>query len=293
MKIIENRLKVFALSGAIIIIGLVIMLLNAGTGKGLFNYDVEFAGGTSYTFDIGTEFENSDIEAIIAETTGQNSPQVQKVAGTNQVQIKLLNIEAEERAAFTAALEEKYGIDNSALLNMSDVSATISSEMRNNAFLAVFVACIAMLIYVSFRFKDWKMGASSIIALLHDASIVVLAFAVLRIPLNYSFIAVILTILGYSINSTIVIFDRVRENRRMNSKLSKSDLVDKSVSQTIRRSLYTSFTTLLPVVCLFLFGVTSIKQFTLPIIIGVVVGTYSSIYLSGSVWYTFSKKNKR
>ncbi len=292
MKIIENRFKVFALSGAIIAIGLVIMLLNAGSSKGLFNYDVEFAGGTSYTFDIGTNFENADIEAIIAEATGQTAPQVQKVTGTNQVQIKLLSIDSEQRVAFTTALQEKYGIDDSALLNMSDVSATISGEMRNNAFLAVFVACIAMLIYVSFRFKDWRMGASAIIALLHDASIVILAYAVIRIPLNYSFIAVILTILGYSINSTIVIFDRVRENKRIAKNNSKTELINKSVFQTIRRSLYTSLTTLLPVICLFAFGVPSIKQFTLPIIIGVLVGTYSSVYLSGSVWYTLSKNNK-
>lgn len=290
MKIIENRMKVFALSATLIIIGFIIMIINQSTGNGLFNYDVEFKGGTAYTFDIGTSFENADIEQIILDTTGQTGI-VQKVGAddSTQVQIRLLELTSEERDSFTTALYDFYGIDDSALLDMQVVSPTVSSEMRNSAFLAVIVASIAMLIYVSFRFHNLQAGASAIIALVHDITLVILFYAVTRIPLNYSFIAVILTILGYSINSTIVIFDRVRENRRLDSKKTDEEYINISVNQTIKRSIYTSITTLLTVVCLYLLGVQSIKDFTLPIIFGVIVGTYSSVFLSGSIWYTLTK----
>ncbi len=293
MKIIENRKKVFALSTLLIIAGIAIMLFNAKAGNGLFNYDVQFKGGTAYTFDIGKPFETKDIENIITETTGQTGT-VQRIgdADSNQVQIKLLELNQEQRDAFSAKMYEFYQIDDSALLNMETVSPTISSEMRNNAFLAVFIASLAMLIYVSFRFHNVTAGASAIIALLHDIILVTLFYAVFRIPVNYSFIAVILTILGYSINSTIVIFDRVRENRGSATRNTQSEIINTSISQTFKRSVYTSVTTLLPVICLYFLGVQSIKEFTLPIIFGVIGGTYSSVCLSGSIWYTLSNYKK-
>lgn len=293
MQIIDNRKKVFALSGITILIGVIIMLFNISKGNGAFNYDVQFQGGTSYVFDLGTDFNNDDIEKIINDTTGQTGT-IQKIGDANstEVQIKLLELTPEERDAFTTALYEFYSIDDTALLELNIISPTISSEMRNNAFLAIFVASIAMLLYVTFRFKNLQTGASAIIALVHDVTIVTLFYAVFRIPLNYSFIAVILTILGYSINSTIVIFDRVRENKRLSSKKSNQEYIDLSVKQTIKRSIYTSITTLLPVICLYIFGVQSIKDFTLPIILGVIVGTYSSVFLSGSIWYSLTEAKK-
>ncbi len=294
MKVIENRMKIFAISAILILVGLVITFMNYSAGNGLFNYDIEFKGGTSYTFDIGQPFTNSDIEAIIKETTGQTG-QVQKIGDENstQVQIKLLELNQEQRDAFTTALYAKYGIDDTALLNMQVVSPTISSEMRNNAVLAILVSSIAMLIYVSFRFHNIPAGASAIIALIHDITLVTLFYSVLRIPLNYSFIAVILTILGYSINSTIVIFDRVRENKRLIASKPFEEQINISIKQTLTRSIYTTTTTLLTVVCLYIFGVQSIREFTLPIIFGIVVGTYSSVLLSGSIWYTLTNYTKK
>ncbi len=294
MKIVENRFKVFALSLTVILIGVIIMLFNYSSGNDLFNYDVEFKGGTQYSFEIGSPFENSDIENIVTQTTNQSAI-VQKIGNDEdyQVQVTLLDLAPEERQAFTKSLYEFYGIDDTSLLDMQVISPTVSSEMRSSAFLAVFVASIAMLIYVSIRFKNVYAGASAIIALIHDVSLVVLFYAVFRIPLNYSFIAVILTILGYSINSTIVIFDRVRENNRLNNKLPNEELINSSVKQTLTRSIYTTITTLLTVVCLYILGVPSIKEFTLPIIFGVIVGTYSSVFLSSSVWYTLSKKSNK
>ncbi len=293
MKIIENRFKIFAFSAILIIAGLIVMIMNQTSGKGLFNYDVEFKGGTQYVFNIGKEFNNADIEKIVTDTTGQSAT-VQVIGNPEDynVQVTLLEVTPEQREALTAGIYEFYGIDDSALMNMQVISPTISSEMRNNAFMAIIVASIAMLIYVSIRFHNFHAGASAIIALVHDVSLVVLFYAVFRLPLNYSFIAVVLTILGYSINSTIVIFDRIRENKGRSHKTSDEDLMNESIKQTLTRSLYTTITTLLTVVSLYIFGVQSIRDFTLPIIFGIIVGTYSSVCLSSSVWYTLTRKTK-
>ncbi len=294
MKIIENRFKIFALSAILIIAGLVVMIINQTSGKGLFNYDVEFKGGTQYVFNIGKEFNNADIEKIVTETTG-HSGTIQKIGSDEDytVQITLLEVTPEQREALTSGIYEFYSIDETALMNMQVISPTISSEMRSDAFLAVIVASIAMLIYVSIRFHNFHAGASAIIALVHDVALVVLFYGVFRLPLNYSFIAVTLTILGYSINSTIVIFDRIRENKGRHHRLTDEELMNESVKQTLTRSLYTTITTLLTVTCLFVLGVQSIRDFTLPIIFGVVVGTYSSICLSSSIWYTLTRKSKK
>ncbi len=290
MKIIDNRMKYFYISAAIIGLGIIFMIVNAVMGKGPFNYDVDFIGGTSIQMDIGKDFNNTDIIATINEVTGQTSPQVQKVLGSNKVSIKMKSVDQETRMSLVNKLIENYGLNQDAVLEVSDVSATISSEMQSKALLALLVACIAMLIYVSFRFKDLSMGASAILALVHDALVVLSAYSILRIQMNYAFIAAILTIVGYSINSTIVIFDRVRENRALLKRATRMELIDKSVNQTLRRSVYTSLTTLLTLLFLYVLGVPSIKVFTLPIIIGIVCGTYSSVFLAGSFWYIFTQR---
>ncbi|MCD8090268.1 MAG: protein translocase subunit SecD [Clostridiales bacterium] len=191
-------------------------------------------------------------------------------------------------ASVIAAVAERYDLED-ADFSVTQISATISSEMTRNAILAVFISCIAMLIYVSLRFRDFKTGASSIIALLHDALIVLTCYAVLRIPLSNSFIAAILTVLGYSINASIVIFDRVRENKNAHRKMAVDELVDISVNQCLKRSIFTSLTTLFAIGSLYVMGVQSIKEFALPIVVGIVAGTWSSVLISGSVWYLLSK----
>lgn len=291
MKIIENRKYFFIFSACVIALGLICMIVNFARGQGLFNYDVEFSGGTSFTIDIGQAFDNNDITAIVHEVTGQDSPQIQKIINTDQVMIKVRSLDAETRVAFIDAISAKYNLTRDAF-TYSDVSPTVSADMQRAAILAVAVACVCMLIYVSWRFKDIRMGGSAIMALLHDAIIVITAYAVLRIPLNYSFIAVVLTILGYSINSTIVIFDRVRENRTNMRRATAAELVNVSVTQTLRRSIYTSLTTLLAILCLYILGVASIRDFALPIIIGLLFGAYSSVCLSGSFWYMLGKGKK-
>ncbi len=289
MKIVENKNKFFLLSLIIILVGAAFMIYNYVNGNGIFNYDVEFSGGTSIRIDIGKDFSNEDIEKTVSKITGQSSAQIQRVLNKNQVMIKIKSTDKKVRDDLIDELAKNYGFDKKSVA-ISDISATISNEMQRSAIIAVVLACLAILIYISIRFKNIKTGSCAVIALLHDTIITILSYAVFRIPLNYSFIAVVLTILGYSINATIVIFDRMRENKMFNIK-DKAELVDKSVTQTMRRSLFTSLTTLLSIICLYFMGVASIKDFSLPIIIGIICGTYSSICIATSLWFVMNKKS--
>lgn len=289
MKIVENKNKFFLLSLIIILVGVAFMIYNYVNGNGIFNYDVEFSGGTSIRIDIGKDFSNEDIEKTVSKITGQSSAQIQRVLNKNQVMIKIKSTDKKVRDDLIDELAKNYGFDKKSV-SISDISATISNEMQRSAIIAVVLACLAILIYISIRFKNIKTGSCAVIALLHDTIITILSYAVFRIPLNYSFIAVVLTILGYSINATIVIFDRMRENKMFNIK-DEAELVDKSVTQTMRRSLFTSLTTLLSIICLYFMGVASIKDFSLPIIIGIICGTYSSICIATSLWFVMNKKS--
>lgn len=294
IKVVENRKKYFAGSMAVVIIGLAFMFFNISSGSGALNFDVEFTGGTSMHLDIGQAFDNGDIAAIITEKTGQTSPQIQKILNKNEVVIKMRSVDETTRAEIIAAIAEKYGrTPADTRLDISDISATVSKEMGTTAVLAVAVACVAMLIYVSLRFRNISTGGSAILALVHDTLIMLCAYSILRIPINYSFIAAILTVLGYSINASIVIFDRVRENEKAGKHPDKAELINGSIRQTMTRSIYTSLTTLFTISALYVVGVQSIKEFALPIIIGIVAGTYSSVFLSGSMWYTFNARKEK
>ncbi|OUQ58766.1 protein translocase subunit SecF [Tyzzerella sp. An114] len=291
MDIIKNRKKFFAVSLIIICIGIVTMIINSVSGKGALNYDVEFTGGTSMDIDIGGDFRNSDISDIIKDVTGQSAPQVQRVTGTNEVSIKMQSIDSETRTALIEALNQKY--TDMEVHDVSDVGGTISGEMQRAALLAILVSCGAMLVYISIRFKDFRAGASAIFALVHDVLVVLAFYAVLRIPVNNSFIAAILTVLGYSINATIVIFDRIRENKSNFRVNETADKINKSVIQTLARSVNTSLTTLFTIGTIYILGVQSIKEFALPLIIGIISGAYSSIFLAGAVWYMLIPKNEK
>lgn len=288
MKIIENRKIFFAVSIVMICIGFAAMVFNANAGRGALNWDVEFTGGTSMELDMGGAFENDTLEDIVREVTGQTSPQIQQVIGTNSVGIKLQSIDSEMRVALMDAVTKAY--PDAELTEANDISGTVSGEMQQAAIKATLIACVAMLLYISLRFRDFRAGGSAIIALIHDVLIVLAAYALLRIPVNQSFIAVLLTILGYSVNSTIVIFDRIRENKSAFQTGHAAEKINKSVSQTLARSINTSLTTLFTIGAIYILGVQSIKEFSLPLIVGIVAGAYSSICISGSVWYTFLPK---
>ena len=293
MDIIKNRKYYFGLSVIIIAVGIAAMIINSARGVSALNYDIEFTGGVSIDISIGREFNNNDIADIIRSHTDDKSPQVQKIIGTNDVTIRMQPVPNEKRAEIVNDILEKYELEEDAVLNISDISGTVSSEMQNRALFAIFLSTFLMLIYITIRFRDIRAGTSAILALIHDLLIVVAFYAVFRLPVNNSFIAASLTVLGYSINATIVIFDRIRENKGGYRLENYGILVNKSVNQTLRRSINTTATTLLAIGAIYVLGVRSVKELALPLIIGITSGVYSSVFLSGAMWHFMlsGKKN--
>lgn len=291
MKIVENRKKFFAASLIVIIIGFAAMIFNAQAGRGAFQYDVEFTGGTSFDLDLGQDYEQEDLQKLITDVTGQDSPQIQQVIGTNEATVKIQSIDSATRETLTNAILEAY--PNAVMGEVNDVSGTVSHEMQTAAIKATLIAAVAMLLYISLRFRDFRAGGSAIIALLHDVLIVLTAYAVFRIPVNNTFIVVLLTILGYSINATIVIFDRIRENKSAFHANQTAEKINKSISQTLARSINTSLTTFFTVGAIYVLGVPALKEFALPMMIGILAGAYSSVCISGSIWYVLLPKSEK
>ncbi len=289
MNIVKNRFKFLAVSVILIICGIAAMVINQSKGNGIFNFDIEFTGGTEMTVHAG-DVSNDDIAQVVKDVTGQANPQVQKLIGTGNVTIKTQSMDSQTRTELSNALIEKFSLPDDAILNVQDISGTISGEMQKTAAVAVAISCVAMLIYITLRFMDFKIGLSSILALVHDVLIMLAFYAVFRIPINNSFIAALLTVLGYSINATIVIFDRIRENRKLMSRSNTEEIINVSLYQTMRRSVYTSLTTLFAIGAVYVFGLPSVKEFALPMMVGIISGAYSSIFLSGSIWYMLEGK---
>ena len=284
----------FGLSVALILAGFVCMGVNkASTGDAL-NFSLEFKGGTStnVTFNENLTLEeiDSQVVPVVSEVIGGGAIQTQKVQGTNEVIIKTKTLDVAEREALNQSFADNFGVDIEKI-TAETISSTISGEMRSSAIVAVLVATICMLIYIWFRFNDVRFGASSVLALLHDVLVVLAFYAVVKVSVGSTFIACMLTIVGYSINATIVIFDRIRENLgEARRKDELKDIVNKSINQTLSRSIFTSLTTFIMVAALYVMGVTSIREFALPIMAGIICGTYSSVCLAGAMWYVFRTK---
>lgn len=288
----------FALSGVIIIGGFIVMGVNQASGNSALNYSLEFVGGTSTTVTMPSDMSIEEIDAnvvpMIENITGDGNVQTTKVAGSNQIIIKTRTLDVTEREAFADVMVNNFGVEESSI-TAETISATVSSEMKSDAIIAIVAAAVCMLIYIWFRFKDIRFGASAVIALIHDILVVLAFYAVVRVSVGNTFIACMLTIVGYSINATIVIFDRIRENmREMGKKGDLEEVVNRSISQTLSRSAFTSLTTFFMVAALEVFGVSSIREFALPLIAGIICGTYSSICLAGAFWYLLrTKVNKQ
>ena len=291
---VEKRKVFFIISAVLIVAGLAAMGINSSGGKGAFAYSLEFEGGTStnVTFkeDYSIEEIDEKIVPVVEEVTGDNNVQTQKVAGTNQIIIKTITLDLKQREALNQAMVDEFKVDDS-LITAENISSTVSNEMRQDAVVAVIISTICMLLYIWFRFKDIRFAASAILALLHDVLVVIGFYAIARISVGNTFIACMLTIVGYSINATIVIFDRIREELHYQTK--KTDLmnvVNKSITQTLTRSIYTSLTTFVMVTILFIMGVSSIREFAAPLMMGVVCGAYSSVCITGALWYVMRTK---
>ncbi len=293
LNIVSRKIVFFVISGVLIVGGFVMMGINkASTGDAL-NYSLEFKGGTAttVTFNEAMTLEDatSRVVPLIEEIAG-GSVQVQTVQDSSEVIFKTSALGVEQRDAMEQMFADKFNID-AGMIETETISSTISNEMKSDTVIAVAVAIVCMLIYIRIRFSDVRFGISSIVALLHDVLVVLAFYAVARVSVSNTFVACMLTIVGYSINATIVIFDRVRENMRsMSHKDDLKEVVDRSVTQTMSRSIFTSLTTFIMVAVLYILGVTSIRDFALPLMVGIVCGAYSSICLAGSLWYLLRMK---
>lgn len=294
INFLSKKVVFFVLSAAVIIAGFVFMGVNkANTGDSL-NYSLEFKGGTSTNVTFNEDLTLEDIDAnvipVVAQVIGDNAIQTQKVQGTNEVIIKTKTLGVDERETLNQALADNFGVDKDTI-TAETISSTVSSEMKSSSVIAVLVATLCMLIYIWFRFKDIRFGASSVLALLHDVLVVLAFYAAVRVSVGSTFIACMLTIVGYSINATIVIFDRIRENlAEAGRKKDLQEIVNDSINQTLSRSIFTSLTTFIMVAVLYVLGVASIREFALPIMVGIACGAYSSVCLAGAMWYVFRTK---
>ena len=292
INFIGKKAVFFTISGIIIAAGLISMGVHSATEGKALNYGLDFMGGTSTTADFGKDMTIEDIEndivPYVEKVTGDSDVQATKVEGTTQVTIKTRTLSLDERQELEDTLAENCDVDASTITSQS-ISSTISGEMRSDALKAVIVSCIFMLLYIWFRFKDIRFAASAILALVHDVLVVITVYALVRISVGSTFIACVLTIVGYSINDTIVIFDRIRENLALKTgKQTAEDLreiANKSLTQTLSRSINTSITTFIMVVMLYILGVASIRDFSLPLMAGLVCGAYSSICIATELWY--------
>lgn len=290
-----SKQKLFAaIAALVIVIGFGAMGINAARGNRALNFSLEFLGGTSTTLELQEDYSlerlDNEVKPVVMEVTGDANVSLQKVVGSNQVIIKTRTLNVDERLALTEAMEENFNVDSTSITT-DNISATVGSEMRKAAIIAVLVAVVLMLLYIFIRFKDIRFASAAVIALVHDVLITLAAYAVLRVSVGNSFIAVMLTILGYSINSTIVIFDRIREKMNtMQSETELRDIVNTSINQTLTRSIYTNLTTLASILVLYIVGVASIKEFTLPMMVGIVAGAYSSVFITGALWFAMRTK---
>ena len=294
---LKYRKFCFVLSAAAVAAGFVFMGMNRSSTGQILNYSMEFKGGTSTNVTFNEEMSQdrieSEVDPLVEEITKDADVQTQRVTGTNEVIIKTRTLNVEERQAFEKAMQENFGVEEGKIAAES-ISGAVSQEMKRDAMAAVIIATIGMLLYIWLRFKNIRFAGSSVLALVHDVLVVLACYAAFKWSVGSTFIACMLTIVGYSINATIVIFDRIRENmkeRRRDQSL--EEVVNLSITQTFTRSINTSLTTFIMVLALYIMGVSSIREFALPLMVGIVCGTYSSVCLTGAMWYEMSRRKEK
>ncbi len=284
MDFMSKRKIFFGLSIGIILIGIIGTIVYGGLNQG-----IDFVGGTLLQIDFGEKIPVNEIRTITDEFD-QNASIIH--TGDNQKQIIIrtkVELDENERKEVFEKFKEKYNLEDAALIEQDKFGAKIGDEIRRDAIISVIIATIGILLYITFRF-EFRFGISAIVALVHDVLIALTVYSLFRIPINSSFVAAMLTIVGYSINDTIVVFDRIRENLKSVNKKDYKALVNDSISQTLVRSINTSFTTLIAIVTLYVLGVEAIKDFALPLIVGVLAGTYSSIFIASPIWFMLKKE---
>ena len=294
---VGRRKVFFTLSIILVLLAPIGMAAYSATEGRALNYSLESVGGTSTTvtfpedMDVNLDSLDTEVKPVVEEVTGDANVQFQQVVGSNQVIIKTRTLDMTEREAFAQKMEESFDVPEDQI-SAETISSTVSKEMQRDAILAVTIATVCMLIYIWFRFKDIRFASSGVLALLHDVMVVLACYTFVRISVGNTFIACMLTILGYSINATIVIFDRIRENMHGVKTVEElKELVNASITQTLTRSIYTSLTTFITIAVLFVMGVSTVREFALPIMTGIVCGAYSSVCITGPLWFTMKKRS--
>ena len=284
LHFIENRKKFYALSLAVILIGVGFFAVRG------FNYGIDFTGGTMMQIEMGQEVDIDEVKDTIAEY--DLDPTIVYASGNNsQIIIKTIkDLKSDDRQAVVDTLQEKYGFEDSDVLASEEFGPTVGKDLRSNAIKSILIAALCMLIYIRFRFKNWQYGLAAVAGLAHDVLVALSIYAIFRITINNPFIAGILTVVGYSINDTIVVFDRIRENSKFFKRKQAKELIDTSINQTLSRTMMTSLTTLLVMIPLFIMASSELRSFLIPLMIGVFTGTYSSIFLCSPVFYELTKK---
>ncbi|MEW8956499.1 protein translocase subunit SecF [Clostridium sp.] len=282
LKIVEKTKIWFAASIILIVIGMFFTVT-----KGL-NFGIDFKGGTQVVIDFKNDFNKLEVDEIINKYA---SDAVTNKLENTQLEIKSNSLDSAKVSEMFKEIKEKYSLDDSALVSQDEIGATIGRELTKNSIIALLIATVAILIYVGIRF-EFRFGVAAIIALVHDVLITVGVYALFQIPVNTPFIAAILSIVGYSINDTIVIFDRIRENMKKMRGVDPAEIANVSITQTLTRSINTTLTTLITIVCVYIF-VPSVRDFAFPLIIGIGVGAYSSIFIASPIWVILKKKYKK
>lgn len=286
IRIIEKTKVWFAISLTIIIIGIAFLGF-----KGL-NYGIDFKSGSLITVDMNKSLTNSDIEDIRVLASKYDANAEARIVEKSEVSITSATLTDEQIKQLYSDIKTKYNLKAEAPLSTERLVPSIGKELTRSALISSIIAIIGILIYVTIRF-EFKSGIAAVVALVHDLLIMITVYAVFQLPINSSFIAAILTILGYSINDTIVVFDRIRENKKKGVARDFNDLVDISITQTMVRSINTSLTTLFTITAIYVFGVSSIKDFAFPLIIGLISGCYSSVFIASPVWALLEGKEKK
>ncbi len=296
---IGKRAVFFIISLVLIAGSFVGMAIHKASGDKAMNYSLDFMGGSSTTVTFNEDYSIKEIDEkikpVVEEVIGEGEVLTQKIDGTNEVVIKTRTMTLDEREAFNTAMKDEFDVDETAIVN-ENISATVSSEMRMDAVWAVIIAVICMLIYIWFRFKDIRFAGSAVLALVHDVLVVLTFYVLTWTSVGSTFIACMLTIVGYSVNATIVIFDRIRENLKSvktQTPEALKEVANRSVTQTLSRSINTSLTTFITIFVLWLLGVTSIKEFAAPLMVGIICGAYSSVCITSALWYVFKVRFAR
>ncbi len=291
INFVSNKWKFVILPALIVVLGVVFFAVNGG-----FNYDIEFLGGTRMQVELGASYDNDELSKYIQDETGVKVT-VQKTAVDTQTIIKTPPVDDAKKASIMEAIKTKYSVDDAAFMSESTASASFGAEVQQKTLVFALIAILCILVYIAIRF-EWISAIMAIIALAINVAVMYAVYAITNIPMNTTFIAAMLTVIGYSINNTIVIFDRIRENmKKFGGKKGSSieEIVNRSISESMGRTINSTITTLITIVLLYIIGVTAIKEFALPLIVGIVIGAYTSIFIAGTFWASWkqSKKNAK